>query len=118
MKNIKKLFFTFVAIFTLVLLVACSNISKSYADKIDKAAEKKEYITYEQAMDDLGDEAVSIVVAKTGVIIAVKGCKSLEDIKAKIDDGKTIKGIVITVLLGNCTDAEYREITADDLKSK
>ena len=97
-------------------LASCSNISESYAEKINEAAEAKEPYTYEEVMEDLGDNAIDITLLKSGVIIAVKGCESLDDIEDKIDDGEKLKGIVVTVLAGKATGAEYRVITEDDLK--
>ncbi|MBR5139561.1 MAG: hypothetical protein IKV16_00765 [Clostridia bacterium] len=96
-------------------LVSC-NISESYAEKINKAADAGEHYTYEEVLEDLGEDAVDITVVKTGVIVAVKGCSSLEDIKAKLDAGDEVKGIVVTVALGKATGAKYKSITADDLK--
>ena len=97
-------------------LASCGKISESYAKKINKAAEAGENYTYDQVMEDLGDNAVDITLLKTGVIVAVKGCETLDEIEDKIDDGKTVKGIVITVVAGKATSATYKEITEDDLK--
>lgn len=116
MKKIKMLAAALVAGVAALGLASCSAVSESYAEKINDAAADKEYITYDEVKDKLGDEAVDITIAKTGVIVAVKGCKSIDDIKAKIDEGKDVKGIVITVALGNATGAVFKTITADDLK--
>ena len=108
-------------VFMLVLgctfaLASCNNVSESYAEKVNKAAENGEHYTLETIRKDLGDEAVEIIAFNTGVIVAVKGCESLDDIKTKINDGETVKGILITVLAGKATGAKYQEITEDDLK--
>jgi flagellar basal body-associated protein FliL len=97
-------------------MASCSNATEAYAKKINKAADAKEYYTYDEVVEDLGDEAIEIALLKTGVIIAVKGCTSLDEVEDKVDDGKTLKGIVVTVVAGKATGAEYREITKDDLK--
>lgn len=117
MKKILSAVLVCVLIFGCVLtLASCGKISESYAKKINKAAEKDEHYTYDEVMEDLGDNAVDITFLKSGVIVAVKGCESLDDIKDKIDDGKTVKGIVITVVAGKATSATYKEITKDDLQ--
>ena len=110
-------------VLTLVLLVgcvatfaSCGKISQGYADKINKAAEKDDHYTYEEVIDDLGDDAVDLTLLKNGVIIAVKDCDSWEDIEEKLDAGKTVKGLYVTVVLGKATSAEYREITKNDKK--
>ena len=117
MKRIISLVLTFVLLVGCVATFAsCGKISQGYADKINKAAADKEYYTYDEVMEDLGDNAVDITFLKSGVIVAVKGCETLDDIKDKIDDGKTVKGIVITVVAGKATSATYKEITKDDLE--
>ena len=105
-----------VAVLLVCTLASCSNISESYAEKINEAAKEKDYYTYEEVKDDLGDDIVDITVAGNGVIIAVKGCASVEDINTKLENGDTVKGIVVTVVLGKATGAAYREIKAEDLK--
>ena len=102
-------------------LASCGNISESYAEKINKAAEKGEHYSYADVKDDLGDNAIDITIGvgdsfKSGVIVAVKGCETVEDVQAKIDEGKTVKGIVVGIALGKATSAAYKEITEDDLK--
>ena len=118
MKKIKMLAAALVAGVAAFGLASCSAISQSYADKINDAAADKEYITVEEAKEKLGDEAVDVNLLVGGALIAVKGCDSVEDIKAKLDEGKEVKGIVITYALGNCTSATYKAITAADLGLK
>ncbi len=101
---------------------SCSNATQSYADKINNEAkdDDNKYITYEQAKKKLGKECIDITVAigdsRNGVLVAVKGCKSKEEIQAKIDNGDTVEGIYIVVLNSNCTNASYKTITSKDLK--
>ncbi|MCM1130944.1 MAG: hypothetical protein NC087_04000 [Anaeroplasma bactoclasticum] len=116
MKRFFKWLAAGVAALSLVLLVACSNVSQKYADKINKAAKDGEAITLEQVQKDLGDDRVDILVLGNGVVIAVKGCKSVDDIKKKLDEGKDVEGIVVTIVLSKATSAEYRKITTSDLK--
>ena len=111
----KKLLGVF-ALLGVLVLAACSNVTEKYAEKINKAAEAKEHYTVEQVREDLGDEAVEILLLNNGVIIAVKGCESLEEIQTKIDEGKDVKGIIVTVVMGKATGAKYQVITAEDLK--
>ena len=96
-------------------LTSCSNVSEAYAEKINKAAEDGEHYTLEKVKEDLGDEAVDIIIAGTGVVIAVKGCTSLDELEDKLDNGEKLEGIVITFGFGKATGATYREISEDDL---
>lgn len=114
-KFIKIISLTLALVCICGVFAACGNISQSYADKVNKAAEKDEHITYTEVLEDLGEDAIDITLLKSGVIIAVKGCSTVDDIKAKLDDGKTVKGIVVTVVGGKAISAEYREITNNDV---
>ena len=100
-----------------VAMASCSKVSESYAEKINKAAEKDEHYTVDKVLDDLGDEAIDDFYSsllKSGIIIAVKGCENYDEIEDKWDDGKEVKGIVITIAGGKAIKAEYRVITDKD----
>lgn len=115
-KSIRIIAIAMVAVMLCMALASCSNISESYAKKINKAAENDEHYTLKEVKEDLGDEAVELTFLDSGVVIAVKGCDSLDDIEDKIEEGKTVKGIIVTILAGKATAAKYTEITEDDLK--
>lgn len=125
MKLIKKLsVFTILAV--LFLAVASCGINEKYADKINKAAADKEYITYEEVVKKLGEDNIVdwtgsadlgfVDVKPSGVVYAIKGCDSWDDVEEKLEAGKTVKGIVITFLNGNATNAVYKEFTNADKK--
>ena len=95
-------------------LASCSNISESYAEKINNAAKEGEKYTLEQVKEDLGDEAVDITIAGNGVVIAVKGCTSLDELEDKLDNGEKLQGIVVTFVFGKATSATYKEISEED----
>ena len=117
MKKFTKVFaLVLVAVVCLSIFTACSNISQAYADKINKAAGRDEHLEYLDVMNDLGDNAIDITVFKTGVIIAAQGCESLEELNAKLDEGKTVKGIIVTIVGGKATEAKYKVLTKDDTK--
>lgn len=121
MKLVKKMSL-FAVLFVFVLtLASCSKVSQKYADKINEAADAGEPLTFTEVKEDLGDEAIWIgtgeqISLASGVIIAVKGCESVEEIEAQIDEGKTVKGLIVTVLANKATGAKYTEITEEDLK--
>lgn len=116
MKRFFKWLAAGVATLSLVLLVACSNVSQKYADKINTAAKDGEAITLEQVRKDLGDECIDLTLLQSGVIIAVKGCKTEEDLKKKLEEEDNVEGIIVTILAGKATAAAYRKINASDLK--
>ena len=119
MKKIVSL--VLVAVLMVLALASCSNVSESYAEKVNKAAKDGDHYTYSKVIEDLGDDVADltvdvIVVGRNGVIISVKGCDSMEDIQEKLDDGDTVQGIIVTIAAGKAIAAAYREITKDDLK--
>ena len=120
MKKVLKLSSLLLVLVACFTLASCSKISEGYAKKINKAAEKEDYITYEQVEKALGDDAVFVGVellgSANGVVIGVKGCDDLDDIQEKLEEGKKVKGIVIAIVNNKATGAEYKEITKDDLK--
>ena len=119
MKKITKILaLALLVVLCLTALTACSNISQAYADKINKAAENDKPLTYSEVLEDLGDNAIDIVVPviNTGVIIAAQGCESLEDLNAKLDEGKQVKGIVVTIAGGEAVKAEFKVLTKEDTK--
>ncbi len=106
------------ACFGMILLVSCSKVSQSYADKINNAKEKNgEYMTLDQVRSDLGDEAVEILILNSGIIVAVRGCTTLDQVKEKIKAEENVEGILIIIAAGKATSANYQKITAEDLKA-
>lgn len=116
MKKVISAFLSLVLLAGMIFTLASCNISESYAEKINKAAEADEHFTYEQVLEDLGEDAIDITILKTGVVVAVKGCSSLDELEDKLDNGEKVEGIVVTVLAGKATAAKYKTITEDDLK--
>lgn len=106
----------------LLTLVSCGGISQSYADKINKKAEAEEHLVYSQVVKKLGKNIVSNATlgagdddkTRSGAVIAVKGCKTWDEVEDKIDNGKDVKGIIVTFVLGKAVSAEYRLLTERD----
>ncbi len=110
----KKIYAILVALVLVLSLTSCGKINEKYADKVNEAAEAGEHYTYDQVMDDLGDNAVwvgaELLGSHNGVIYAVKGCKTWDEIEDKLDEGKTVKGIIVTILNNKAVSAKYSEI--------
>ena len=98
---------------------SCSKVTKDYAEKINTAAENGEHFTVSQVKEDLGDEALdytfNVLGSINGAIVAVKGCKTKDEIEEKIDSGEKIEGLVVVILGGKAISAKYSEITEDDI---
>lgn len=114
----KKILMALVLVFTLVALCSCSKVSQKYADKINEAAKSGEHYTLADVLDDLGDEAINKTdrFTNTGVVIAVKGVKSKEDLEAKWDADEEFEGLIITFAGGKAMTATYGVINEDAAK--
>ncbi len=109
-------------------LASCgSNISQSYADKINDAEEK---LTYEQVLKDLGDAAIDMTVdiplaGHSGTIVAVEGINAadykglsakdaatkLQEDMAKLEEKGEVEAITIFIAGDKATSATYGKST-------
>jgi hypothetical protein len=116
----KKLFVFFALVFAMVGLVGCSNVSQSYADKVNEAASNKEHYTYEEVMKALGDEAqdwtVTVLGSTNGAVYAVKGVTTKEEFQEIIDSEEDVECLIVTILNGKATAAKYS--TTKDVEKK
>lgn len=122
MKKIFKGLTIAFAMVGLLVLASCSKVSQSYADKINKAAEKGENISLVDVRKALGDDALDVTMLGSGVIIAVKGhsLKSEEDwekLGNEIGDDDEIEVIAVTILANKATSAKYYKGAAKDMPS-
>ena len=65
-KFIKVLSLVLVVVLSVTFLTGCSKCNQKYADKINKRAEQKKWVTYEKVMKDLGDEAKDATIEAFG----------------------------------------------------
>ncbi len=106
-----------VALFALFTLVGCSKINEDFAAEINEKAEAKENYTYEQLKEKLGDPTVDVsgslgdLLGVTGVCTWAAGYETADEMEAALEDGKTVKTLVVTFLNGRATAAEYEELT-------
>lgn len=117
MKKIFKLsMMSLVALFALFALVGCAGVSQSFADEINEKAEAKENYTYEQLKEKLGDPTIDVsgslggLLDVSGVVTWAKGYENLEAMNEALEEGKTVKTLVVTFFNGRATAAEYKEV--------
>ncbi|MBR6071256.1 MAG: hypothetical protein IKP77_00305 [Acholeplasmatales bacterium] len=125
MKKIRRILISLALVFVaLITLASCSKVSQSYVDKVNKAAEKEEYVTYETAKKDIGDECFDLTVLGSGVLVAVKGYKNditweqLDEKLDNLDKDTKISCIIVVSVLGKCTSAIYVTGTASEVEAK
>ncbi len=122
MNRIKKVLLGLALAFVCVItLASCSKVSQSYADKINNAAEKKEYVAVADAKDALGDECFDVNFLVAGALVAVKGYKNdmtyaeLEKKMSEADENTKFEAIAIVYVGSNCMGALYVSGTAAEL---
>ena len=108
----KKLFVFFALLFAVVGFVGCSKVSQSYADKINEAADKEEYYTFDEVMEDLGDEAQDYTGTlfgspRAGFIYAIKGVTTKEEFEELRDSEEPTECLIIVIANGKATSAKY-----------
>jgi hypothetical protein len=116
MKKILSMVLACVLLFGCMLaLASCSNVTESYAKKVNEAAEAGEHYTYDEVKEDLGEDVVDLTAEVFGIrggwLYAVKGCSTWDEIQEKIDAGETVKGVVVSIVNGKAVSATYKEIT-------
>lgn len=110
MKKTTRIMFAALSAF---MLAGC-GISQNLADKINAAAksdtEKDDY-DYDKCVKALGTPTIDGYSAtlKSGVCVWVSGCKNAEEVSKKQEDGKKLKSITVTFLLGKATGAVYSD---------
>ena len=116
----KKLFAFFALLVALVGLVGCSNVSQSYADKINDAASNKEHYTYEEVLKDLGDEAqdwtVTVLGSTNGSIYAIKGVTTKEEFEKLVEEEKDTECLIVVIVNNKAISAKYS--TTKDVEKK
>lgn len=101
-------------------LTSC-GFSQKTADKINNAAASKEYLTWTEVVDMLGSNYVSDFTVGdaskvSGVVTWYQGYESYEEVKAALEEGKTVKRISVTFVLGDAKDATYTELKKEEEK--
>ncbi len=122
MNKFKKVFLSLALVFVaLITLASCSQISKSYADKINSAAKTDNPITYDDAKNALGKECSDWTLGGNGVMFAIKGYQldSKEDFDKLMDESskdKKYEVIIILCVNKKCTKASFVSGTSDEIE--
>ena len=118
MKKIRNILLGLAMCFAFVFVLAsCSNVSKSYADKINDAYKNGAALKYDDVKKDFGDECIDLTKAQTGKLVAVKGL-TVTNYKEKLEKAspdEKFELISITVVQGNCTYAIYATCTTTEV---
>ena len=110
-----------VCILMVGVLASCGNAS--LAKKINKAAEGDDPMTYEEVKDALKgtviDGTMNLNGSRNGTLSVIKGVKDQEDMieaAKKIQDGKSVKGIIVLIVDGNAVAAIEGKLDKDSEK--
>ena len=112
MRKFRNILLSLALAFVFVItLASCSKVSKSYADKINEGFKNGNCLTYQEVKDELGDECIDATHnnANSGLLIAVKGVTrdNYREMLAKADSTTKYEVLAITVVQGQCQNANY-----------
>lgn len=114
MKKFFSILATALAICCICFAFAGCGVNQNAADQINEAANAGEHMTYEEVTKKYGDPTYKVGLdlgdfGVNGVYVWVNGCDSYEEVKAKWDEGKTVKALSVTFAGGKATAATYSE---------
>lgn len=109
----KKTFKTMLLAMILAVCLAFTGcgISQSTVDKINKASKEGEPMTIEQIKRKLGDDYLdgTLFPGGTGVMIFVEGCDDWEDVYDNLNEGKSMKAVIVTCAGGKAVGAVFKD---------
>lgn len=114
MKKFTKVFAVMLVCMLAVSLLCACGVNQKAADKINQAAKDGKHMTFEELKKSYGDPTVNgagggSLIGATGVVVWVNGCKTLEEAQKKLDEGKKLEALTVTLLNGKATAASYGE---------
>lgn len=114
----KKKLLTAVLSLTLVfalLLTGCVN--QGMADKINEKAAKEDGYTYTQLLKDYKNPTIdateSVLGARGGFVVYIKGCKDQAEAKEKYEAGEQLDAVYVIIALNKVVSAEFTQYTPD-----
>lgn len=118
MKKITKFCLLFVVLFGMFLCVGCSKVSQKTVDEINEAAKAKDPMTWTEVYEKLGPDYLGLSVGDsskvTGVVWWYAGCKTQEEVDAKLEAGKSVNYVEVTFLAGKAQSAKFGTATPDE----
>ncbi len=114
-KNFKSILVLVLALLCTLTLVGCGFGSK--AQKLDEEFKAGEKYSLADIKDKMGDPTSEALILNSGVVLWIDGCKTMDEAKAKWDEGEKLEMLVVTVVANNVTSVDYvPEATEDDAK--
>ena len=97
-------------ILAVCLVFTGCGISQSTVDKINTAAKEGEPMSIKQVVRRLGDDYLEGTYAQgTGVMIFVQGCDDWEDVNEDLNEGKSLKAVIVTCVGGKAVSAVFKD---------
>lgn len=109
MKKFAKITALMLVVIMSVALLASCGVSQKTADKINDAFKNGEAMSVADVKKLCGDPTIDFSVAGTGLLVFVNGCKTSDDVKKQLDDGKTPKALYVTCIAGKATAAVFQD---------
>lgn len=104
-KSFKNLLVLVVAFVLMLSLTGCGFASK--AEKVEKQWEEGEALSLADIKDTMGDPTYELDVVVGKAVVWIEGCKTMDEAKAKWDEGEKMGALVVTVVLNNVAGVKY-----------
>lgn len=122
MKRLLKCVSVAAMVIGLMFLFSCSKTDHAYEKRINEfvelvntSAEKGKPITLNAVKTKLGEDIIEVLILNSGYVIAIKDCKTYDELKVKYYLGEDIEGIFVSIQDGKAVFAKYCTHT-DDFK--
>lgn len=120
MKKFAKVAALMLLVIMSVALLASCGVSEKSAEKVNNAAKDKKFMSIEECKKAFGDPTLDLtatILGHTGgALVWINGCKNADDVKAKLDAGKELKALTVTIADGVATSATYGVYKPDESK--
>lgn len=112
----KKLFTLLLSLCLACTLFLTGCVNESMADKINEKAQSEKGYTYHSLLQDYENPTIDTCVSAgleiySGTVIYVKGCKDINEVNEKLEQGKELKAIYVVILFNVVKSATYKEYT-------
>ena len=114
----KKLFTLMLTLCLVSVMFLTGCVNKGMAEKINEKADSDKGYSYTSLIEDYGKPTIGYadpekVPFYSGIVIYVNGCDNAEEVSKKVDDGKKLKAVYVTIALNVVVSATFKEYTPE-----
>lgn len=115
----KKLFTLMLTLCLVSVMFLTGCVNEGMADKINKKADSDKGYSYTSLIEDYGTPTIGYVDPEkvpfyTGIVIYVNGCENAEEVAEKVDEGKKLKAVYVSIALNVVVNATFKEYNTEE----